>query len=204
MALNGVLLYVLKGLSLSTPLHSLLWMSGTKEASFSHLLVYLDDGSSATYVHESSSPAKASEPGFHSGLMEIYVGNGAHLRFVELQSFGENIWNFMHERVKVDGNGEVEWIFGALGSLLTKNFSELQLIGKGSTGKLSGFYFTQHQQHLDYDTEQNHLAPNTTSDLLFKGALLDDSRSVWQGMIYVAKNAAKTDGYQANRNLVLS
>lgn len=204
MALNGVLLYLPKGLSLSTPLHSLLWMSGIKEASFSHLLVYLDDGSSATYVHESSSPAEAVEPGFHSGLMEIYVGNGAHLRFVELQSFGENIWNFMHERVKVDGDGEVEWIFGALGSLLTKNFSELELIGKGSTGKLSGFYFTQHHQHLDYDTEQNHLAPNTTSDLLFKGALLDDSRSVWQGMIYVAKNAAKTDGYQANRNLVLS
>ena len=60
------------------------------------------------------------------------------------------------------------------------------------------------QQHLDHDTQQNHLAPNTTSDLLFKGALLDNSRSVWQGMIYVAPEAGKTDGYQANRNLVLS
>ena len=157
-----------------------------------------------TYVHESSSPSEEAEQSFHSGIMELFVGAGAHLRFVELQSFGENIWNFMHERVKVEQDGEVEWIFGALGSHLTKNFSELQLVGKGSTGKLSGFYFSQHHQHLDYDTQQNHLAPNTTSDLLFKGALLDDSRSVWQGMIYVAKNASKTDGYQANRNLVLS
>jgi Fe-S cluster assembly protein SufD len=137
-------------------------------------------------------------------LIEIHVGDGAHLRFVELQSFGENIWNFMHERVRVEGNGEVEWIFGAFGSKLTKNFSELDLAGTGSTGKMSGFYFSQHEQHLDYDTQQNHLAPHTTSDLLFKGALLDQSHSVWQGMIYVAKNAAKTDGYQANRNLVLS
>ncbi|MCE1254037.1 MAG: SufD family Fe-S cluster assembly protein, partial [Anaerolineae bacterium] len=54
------------------------------------------------------------------------------------------------------------------------------------------------------DTQQNHLAPHTTSDLIFKGALLGASRSVWQGMIYVAPGAEKTDGYQANRNLVLS
>ena len=69
---------------------------------------------------------------------------------------------------------------------------------------MSGFYFTDGQQHLDYDSQQNHLAPNTTSDLLFKGALIDRSRVVWQGMIYVAPGAMKTDGYQANRNLVLS
>jgi Fe-S cluster assembly protein SufD len=56
---------------------------------------------------------------------------------------------------------------------------------------------------LDHDTQQNHLAPHTTSDLLFKGALVGESQSVWQGMIYVAKNATKTDGYQTNRNLIL-
>ncbi|HBF41959.1 MAG TPA: Fe-S cluster assembly protein SufD [Anaerolineaceae bacterium] len=204
MSQNGVLLYVPRGVQVASPLHSLLWVAGQREAAFSHILVYLDDGSSVTYVHESSSPESETEPGFHSGLIEIHVGDGAHLRFVELQSFGENIWNFMHERVRVEGNGEVEWIFGAFGSKLTKNFSELDLAGTGSTGKMSGFYFSQHEQHLDYDTQQNHLAPHTTSDLLFKGALLDQSHSVWQGMIYVAKNAAKTDGYQANRNLVLS
>jgi len=69
---------------------------------------------------------------------------------------------------------------------------------------MSGFYFADGAQHLDHDTQQNHKAPHTTSDLLFKGALLDRSRSVWQGMIYVAPGAQKTDGYQANRNLILS
>jgi Fe-S cluster assembly protein SufD len=69
---------------------------------------------------------------------------------------------------------------------------------------MSGFYFTDGVQHLDHDTQQNHLAAHTTSDLLFKGALKERSRSVWQGMIYVAPGAQKTDGYQANRNLVLS
>jgi len=69
---------------------------------------------------------------------------------------------------------------------------------------MSGFYFAEGDQHLDHETQQNHNAPHTTSDLLFKGALRDQSRSVWQGMIYVAPGAQKTDGYQANRNLVLS
>ena len=98
----------------------------------------------------------------------------------------------------------LEWIFGAIGSALTKNFSDLDLAGPGATGRMSGFYFADGKQHLDHDTQQNHLAPNTTSDLLYKGALEEESRSVWQGMIYVAPGAAKTDGYQANRNLVLS
>ena len=66
------------------------------------------------------------------------------------------------------------------------------------------FTFGDGEQHLDHDTQQNHNAPHTTSDLLFKGALRDQSRSVWQGMIYVAPGAQKTNGYQANRNLVLS
>jgi Mg2+/Co2+ transporter CorC len=91
-----------------------------------------------------------------------------------------------------------------MGSRLTKNFSELTLAGEGAEGRMSGFYFAGGDQHLDHDTQQNHLAPHTTSDLLFKGALVGRSHSVWQGMIYVAPGAQKTDGYQANRNLVLS
>jgi Fe-S cluster assembly protein SufD len=139
----------------------------------------------------------------HAGIVEIRVGPRANLRFVELQSWGEHIWNFTHERARVERDGTLEWIFGSIGSHLTKNFTDLDLVGPGATGKMSGFYFTDHDQHLDHDTQQNHLAPNTTSDLLFKGALLGESRSVWQGMIYVAPKAIKTDGYQANRNLVL-
>ena len=203
MARTGVFLYVPKHVKVQTPLHSLFWASGTNAAFFSHYLVYLDEGSEVTYVHESSSPSQGQKQSMHSGLMEIFVGQEAKLTFVELQSWGDNIWNFTHERINVERDGKVDWIFGALGSHLTKNFSDLNLVGEGSTGKMSGFYFTQGSQHLDHDTQQNHLAPHTTSDLLFKGALVGESRSIWQGMIYVAPNASKTDGYQANRNLVL-
>ncbi len=203
LATQGVLLYVPKNVQVDQPLHSLLWGPGGERAYFSHVLVWVDDGASLTYVHESASPTE-SKGSIHSGIVEIHVGEGAKLNFVELQSWGEHVWNFTHERASVMQDGTMEWIFGAIGSRLTKNFSDLDLVGQGSTGRMSGFYFTDGVQHLDHDTQQNHLAPHTTSDLLFKGALKDESRSVWQGMIYVAPGAMKTDGYQANRNLVLS
>ncbi len=200
---RGVLLYVPKGVVVVEPLHSVLWGPGGGLAYMSHLLVWVDDGASVTYVHEASSPTEKAQT-LHAGIVELHVGVGASLRFVELQSWGEHVWNFSHERALLEKDANMDWIFGALGSKLTKNFSEINLQGEGSTARMSGFYFTDGEQHLDHDTQQNHLAPHTTSDLLFKGALEDHSRSVWQGMIYVAPGAQRTDGYQANRNLVLS
>ncbi len=202
LAQNGVLLYVPKNVQVEYPLHSVLWGPGTDLAHFSHLVVYVEDGASVTYVHEAASPDEVGHA-MHAGVVEIYVGKDANLRFVELQSWGRHVWNFSHERARVERGGNLDWIFGAVGSRLTKNFSDLDLAGEGSVGRMSGFYFTDGTQHLDHDTQQNHLAPHTTSDLLFKGALKGKSRSVWQGMIYVAPGAQKTDGYQANRNLVL-
>lgn len=204
MANTGVLVYVPRGVQVEQPLQSLLWGPGTGKAYFSHILVWVEEGSALTYVHESASHNEPSGQTLHAGIVEIHVGDGANLRFVELQSWGENVWNFSHERAQVSRDASLDWIFGAIGSHLTKNFSDLDLVGEGATGRMSGFYFTDGVQHLDHDTQQNHLAPHTTSDLLFKGALRDRSRSVWQGMIYVAPGAQKTDGYQANRNLILS
>ncbi len=203
LAQTGVVLYVPKGVQVEEPLHSILWGPGSDIAHLSHILVLVDEGASVTYVHESASPDEAGVNVMHAGLVEIQVLQGASLRFVELQSWGKHVWNFSHERVRVERDATLDWIFGAIGSRLTKNFSELDLSGQGANGRMSGFYFTDGKQHLDHDTQQNHLAPNTTSDLLFKGALKGKSRSVWQGMIYVAPGAQKTDGYQANRNLVL-
>jgi Fe-S cluster assembly protein SufD len=200
---NGVVLYVPKGVEVEEPLHSVLWGPGENLAHLSHILVLIDEGASATFVHESASPTEHGLNSMHAGLVEIQVLQGANLKFVELQSWGKHVWNFSHERVRVERDANLDWIFGAIGSRLTKNFSELDLAGQGAVGRMSGFYFTEANQHLDHDTQQNHLAANTSSDLLFKGALKGKSRSVWQGMIYVAPGAQKTDGYQANRNLVL-
>lgn len=204
MAQSGALVYVPRGVEVAQPLHSILWGPGARMAYFSHLLVYVDEGASLTYVHEAASDTESGGQSLHAGITELFVGPSANLRFVELQSWGEHVWNFTHARARVERDASLDWIFGAIGSRLTKNFTDLDLVGTGSSGRVSGFYFTDGVQHLDLDTQQNHLAPHTTSDLLYKGALKDRSRSVWQGMIYVAPGAQKADGYQANRNLTLS
>lgn len=200
---NGIFLYIPKNVRVEYPLHSIFWGPGANLAHFSHLIVFVDDGASVTYVHEAASPDESGHT-MHAGIVEIHVGENAELRFVELQSWGNNVWNFSHERARVQRDGYIDWIFGAVGSHLTKNFSDLDLVGEGANGRMSGFYFTDGNQHLDHDTQQNHIAPNTKSDLLYKGALKGESRSVWQGMIYVAPGAQKADGYQANRNIILS
>lgn len=204
MAQDGVVLYVPDGVQLEQPLHSILWAPGAGNVYFSRVLIILEAGASATFVHEAASPTDEEGEAVHVGIVEIFVGDGASLKFVELQNLGEHTWNLTHERAKVGQSANLDWIFGAVGSRLTKNFSDIDLLGEGSNARMSGFYFANGRQHLDHDTQQNHLAPHTTSDLLYKGGLIGNSRSVWQGMIYVAPGAQQTDGYQANRNLVLS
>ena len=198
-AWTGVVLYVPKGVVVDQPLHSILWGDGKDQSIISHLMIWVDEGASVTYVHESASAQGVSN--LHTGLVEMKVSEGADLRFVELQSWGDKVWNFSHERAQVGKDANLYWIFGAIGSKLTKNFSSLDLIEPGASGRMSGFYFTNDRQHLDHDTRQAHRAQNTTSDLLFKGALKGSSHSIWQGMIYVAPGAQKTDGYQANLKL---
>ncbi|MFH1446650.1 MAG: Fe-S cluster assembly protein SufD, partial [Chloroflexota bacterium] len=201
----GVFLYVPKHVVIEAPFHSLIWGAPAFSATLSHIFVWLEEGASITFVHESASPTfLESEQAFHSGVVELHVGKGAKLNFIELQSWGEHVWSFSHERARVSHDGTLDWVFGAIGTRLSKNFSDIDLLEPGARARMTGFYFCDGHQHLDHDTQQNHLAPHTTSDLLFKGALFGSSRSVWQGMIYVAPKAVKTDGYQSNKNLILS
>lgn len=205
LAEDGVFLYVPPNIRVDQPLHSLYWGGGERAAFINHLVIWVDEGAEVTFVHESASPqCQEDQQLFHSGIVEILVSKNARLNFVELQSWGKNMWSFTRERAKVQGDGSLEWIFAAIGTHLTKNFSDIDLVEPGAMARMSGFYFASGQQHLDHDTQQNHFAENTTSDLLYKGALMDHSRSVWQGMIYVAPGAIGADGYQANRNLILS
>jgi len=198
---NGIFLYVPKNIKIDKPLRSKLAFSGSGTANLSHLVIWMEENSSATLVHEYSSTSV--DPSMHSGIVEINVGQAAKLNVVELQAFGKNIWNFTHEHARIEKDGVLNWVYASFGSHLTKSFIDIDLVGEGADGRMAGLYFSDEDQHFDHDTQQNHLAANTYSDMLFKGALKDNSRSVWQGMIYVAPGAQRIDGYQSNPNLIL-
>ncbi len=200
---HGVFLYVPRGVAVEVPLHSVFYNT-QPGMTLGHVLVVVEERAQLTYLHEYLSAANVTDHAAYVGATELLVGDGANLKYVSLQDWGRNVYDFRHERARVGNDSQLDWIMGTMGSRLTKDFSEIELDGQGAWARMSGLFFADDTQLLDHDTQQNHNAPNTTSDLLFKGALKDESRSVWQGMIRVLPNAQKTDGFQANRNLILS
>lgn len=199
---SGVFLYVPRGVVVDQPLHSIAGMSDGG-SDFAHTLVILEDGAEATLLSESASP-DVNAGGLHCGAVELIVGDNAHLRYVNLQDWGQGVWHFANQKALVGKDSSLQWTVGALGSRLSKVNQHVSLTGEGGSCQVNGVMFTENKQHLSYHTLQQHEKPHCTSDFLYKAALQDVSRTVWRGMIQVDEGAQKTDGYQRNDNLLLS
>jgi Fe-S cluster assembly protein SufD len=172
-------------------------------ASLGHILVVVEENAQATVVVDYAS-AEGQTQSAYIGATELLVGDAANLQYVALQDWNRETYEFSHQRARVGRDGNLDWIMGTMGGHLVKAYLEIELDGKGANGRMSGFFFADGEQLFDHDTQQNHNAPMTVSDLLFKGAAKDTARSVWQGMIKSLPKMQKIDGYQASRNLLLS
>jgi Fe-S cluster assembly protein SufD len=201
---GGTFVYVPKGVKVDAPLFSLVAMTGQGRVDFDHTLVIVEDGGTATLVRETTSKGRDKSQALHCGAVELFVGEGANLCFVNVQNWDLDTWHFSRERALVGKNGSLQWTVGGLGSRLAKVNQEVALTGPKASAQVNGVMFTTGKQHLAYFTRQDHAAPQTKSDLLYKGGLKDKSRMVWKGMIRVEKDAQKTDAYQKNDNLLLS
>ncbi len=201
---GGTFLYVPKGVKVEAPLFSLIGMANQGRVDFEHTLVVLEEGAEATLVRETTSQNRGDSPALHVGSVELFVDRGAQLQFVNLQNWDTQTWNFSRERALVGADASVQWTVGGIGSKLSKVNQEVALVGEGADAQVNGVMFTTGRQHLAYFTRQDHVAPNTRSDLLYKTGLKDTSRVVWKGMIRVEKDAQKTDAYQKDDNLILS
>jgi Fe-S cluster assembly protein SufD len=199
---HGVFLYVPRGKAAELPFHVVMYNT-RPGASLGHVLIVLEEASQATVQVEYAS-AEAEAHSAFIGATELLVGDGATLKYVALQDWNRETYEFSHQRARVGRDGNLDWIVGVMGSRLTKAYLELEMDGVGSTGRMSGFFFADHNQMFDLDTQQNHNAPLTTSDLLYKGAAKDNARTLWQGMIKSLPKMQKIDGYQACRNMMLA
>jgi Fe-S cluster assembly protein SufD len=199
---GGHLLYVPRGVVIDQPLHALAAISdgGTD---LGHTLVILEEGAEATMLCETASLTE-NDGGFHCGGIELIQAPGSHLRYVNLQNWGKGVWHFAHQKALVGRDATLQWTIGAIGARLAKVNQHVALVGEGASCQVNGTMFTEDKQHLSYHTLQHHEARSCRSDLLYKAALQDKSRTVWRGMIKVDPAAQKTDGYQRNDNLLLS
>jgi Fe-S cluster assembly protein SufD len=200
---GGTLLYVPDGVVVEKPLVSQFWSSGGGAAVLPHTLVLAGKGSSFNYIDEFLSP-DLDRPGLTSGSAEVFADEGASVGYMSLQRWGRHAWQFANQRVHAGRDANVRLMAVGLGGRFAKNRIEAALAGPGASVEMKALFFGSAQQFFDFHTLQQHVVGNTTSDLLFKGALRDEARSVYAGLIRIEPNATHSDAYQANRNLLLS
>ena len=182
---GGTLLYVPKGVKIDEPLHMLIGAFGRRASISATPWSCWKKGPRPRCWPKPPARERRPPPGLHCGAIELLVGPGAKLRYVNLQNWGTGVWHFAHQKALVERDGQLQWTIGALGSRLAKVNQHVALVGEGANAQVNGVMFTEGKQHLSYHTLQHHQAPHCKSDLLYKGALQDHSRLVWRGMIKV-------------------
>jgi Fe-S cluster assembly protein SufD len=134
----------------------------------------------------------------------IEVGDGAHVRFVTVQELGREVVAIAHQELSTARDASLRTMAVALGGSYARLRTDATITGPGGSNELLAVYFGDGDQMHDFRTLQHHVAPRTTSDLVFKGGVQDRSASVYSGLIKIGKDARHTIANQTNRNLLLS
>ena len=200
---GGYLLHVPKGVVVEVPLRVFIALSESQHADLSHTIIVADADSKVTILEEQVS-SNGGGAGFHCGAVEIFAGQNADVTYVQVQRWNQQVWNFSTQRAIAGRDSRLCWVTGTLGSRLSKLNQTAALEGAGSIVQMLGLTFTHSRQHVDVSTAQEHIAPHTSSDLLYRTVLRDRSQTAWSGNIYVYPDGQHTDAYQKNDNLVLS
>ncbi len=200
---DGILLYVPRGVKLENPVRITRWLSESGTAYFSRVLIVAETASQVSYVDEVVSD-DFEEDTFVSTAVEVVAQDGAQVQYVSLQRMGRGAFFQSVQRTLAGRDATLDTLNVALGASVTRVDLNARLLGPGANSDMLGLYFGDDDQHFDFNTSQDHVAPNALSDLLYKGALDGASRAVFRGIIRVHPGAQRTDAYQTNRNLLLS
>ena len=200
---HGLLVHVPRGVVVEKPLYVRVANAVEGGSLFWRLLIVAEPESRFAVIEEYAS-ATPDLAAYSNAAVEIVVQDAAKVEYVSLQNYSRGTWHFASHHGRVERDAELDWVTAGFGSAKGKVRIHNDLAGPGATSRVTGAYFADGKQHLDYDTFQEHMAPSTTSDFAFKGALRDEARTVWRGMIRVEEGAQKTNAYQENRNLLLS
>ena len=175
---------------------------GNGSIGFPRTLIKLDEGASLTVVEEWVSPE--GDPGLLAPVVEVELARGAHLTHLISQRCGDQtvVQSTVRALVGQEASYDVRWTM--LGAAWQKAYFEVMMTGQGSETTLDGLCVGRGRQHFDIQTLQDHIAPGARSDLLYRVAVAERSRSVYAGLIRVEEGAQKTNAYVQNRNLLLS
>jgi Fe-S cluster assembly protein SufD len=137
-------------------------------------------------------------------MTEIRLAQGARLRYITVQELGASARQIAMTVCETAADATLSTMAVALGGSYARLRNDARIIGRGAHNELLAVYFGEGHQMHDFRTTQDHIAPKSTSELVFKGAVKDSSRSVYSGLIRIGEDARGTVANQTNRNLLLS
>ncbi len=199
---GGTFIYVPRDTAIELPIQALTYLDADGAAIFPHTLLVVDAGSEVTFIDRYVSPDL--DRAFSNAITEIYVGDGAHVRYAAIQEWGSGVTHLGIQRATVGRDATLRTLNIGFGASLARAEAETVLAEPGGFSEMLGVFFADEDQHFDHRSIQDHVAPNCTSDLLYKGALRDRSRAVYSGWVHVRPDAQKTNAMQTSRNIVLS
>ena len=203
---GGAVVKVPAGVVVPKPIVVLHWSQGDGLASFPHTLVVAGESAEVTVFDRfgSTHTHSADSPHLVDAVVELVLGDNSHVRYVSVQEHGPNTWQIALQRAHIGRDATLRSSAVALGGHYARLRSESLLAHEGGESDLTAVYFGDGDQMLDFRTLQDHVAPRTRSDLLFKGAVEDQAHSVYSGLVRIRPGAQHSRAFQTNRNLVLT
>jgi len=199
----GTFVYVPRGAEVELPIETLLLGTGATGRVMGRTLVVVEEGAKATVIDRYASPDLAG-PLQASTVVELYVGQGAELEHVSVIDWGAGVRHHAMLRGRVDRDARARSVVVTLGGDVVRVEPTLVCAGPGSDARALGLYFAGGRQHFEHRVVARHEAPQSYSNLLYKGAIQDEAHTVFYGNLVVPPGAPGTDAYQTNRNLVLN
>lgn len=173
---------------------------GRATASFPRLVVRIGRNAQAKLLDLQ----RSSDAVFTAPVVELDVRAAGRLGYLNVQQHHRKAWQIAYHAARVEQDASLVSAVVGLGGGYARTRASTALVGRGATGDLLSGYFGSGSQVLDFRTFQDHAAPDTTSNLLYLGAVGESARSVYTGLIRVRPNARGTNAFQTNRNLKLS
>ena len=190
---GGSFVYIPKGVKVPMPLQAYFRINTQNMGQFERTLIIAEQGSSVHYIEGCSAPIYSTSS-LHAAVVEIFVEEGAHVRYTTVQNWSPNVYNLVTKRARVEKSGVMQWIDGNLGSQLTMKYPSCYLMGEGARGEVLSIAYAGKGQHQDAGAKMMHFAPHTSSRIVSKSIAKDGGRTSYRGLVYIQRGAhhAKT------------
>lgn len=199
---GGSFVYVPKGVNVDIPLQSYFRLNAPGAGQFEHTLIIIEEGAYCHFIEGCSAP-KYNVINLHAGAVELFVGEGATLRYSTIENWSRNMYNLNTKRAIVEKDGKIEWVSGSFGSKVSMLYPASILVGENASSEFTGISFAGEGQNLDTGAQVVHAAPHTTSTVNTKSISKSGGIAIYRGLVEIKENAVGAKNATSCESLML-